>query len=315
MGAYATYQKLIGADKKFMVSNANVQVTGQAASDLIRQNLLGNKPVMIGRMGSTELSFILNHLFIRGGLLKNIGNVVSGNPYFFSYKKGLVHDLNVISGFFPTTEKNLERFCEMYLADAPQIDMLGSWLNYEKYLFPYMQPSCVRVQLEDLSPFNHLQPWSSALEGKKVLVVHPFEESIISQYKKKELLFANRDVLPPFELKTIKAVQSYANNKTLYKDWFEALDDMTEQIAHTDFDIAILGCGAYGMPLAARIKTMGKKAIHIGGAVQCLFGIKGKRWEIPFYNYQEKFYNEHWIRPGESEKPVGAATVEGGTYW
>ena len=45
------------------------------------------------------------------------------------------------------------------------------------------------------------------------------------------------------------------------------------------FDVAIIGCGAYGMPLAAMLKQAGKQAIHLGGATQLLFGIKGKRWE------------------------------------
>ncbi len=315
MSVFAKYQKLIGADKNFAVSNVNVQVTGQAASELILQRLSDDKPAMIGRFGSNELSIILNYCFTRGNALNNTANLLKGVPYFFNYKKGLVQEFNLVAGFFPVTPQMMDRFSEMYLKDAPEIDILGSWLSYEKYIFKYMNKDCIRIQLEDLSPFNHANPWSKALEGKKVLVIHPFEESIRSQYGKRELLFNNKNVLPAFELKTLKAVQSYANSKTQYKDWFEALDDMTTQVYKTDFDIAILGCGAYGMPLAARIKRMGKKAIHIGGAVQCMFGIKGKRWEIPFYNYQEKFYNEHWARPMESEKPKDAVKVEGATYW
>jgi len=315
MGAYATYQKLIGADKNFIVSNINVQVTGEPASELIQQKLSGNDPVMIGRFGSTELSVVLNYNFTKRSVLGNAVNVLKGIPFFFNYKSSLLNDLHLVAGVFPIDRKTIDRFSEMYIEDTPQIDVLGSWLSYEKYIFRYMNEKSVLVQLEDLSPFNHANPWSKALEGKKVLVIHPFEKSIISQYRKRELLFSNKDILPEFELKTIKAVQSYANSKTRYQNWFEALDDMTEQVTKTDFDIAILGCGAYGMPLAARIKRMGKKAIHIGGAVQCLFGIKGKRWEIPFYNYQEKFYNEHWVRPMAAETPKGADKVEGATYW
>jgi hypothetical protein len=311
---FSTYQKLIGADN-FTDSNIHVQVTGDRAAEIIRQKLAGDRPVMIGRFGATELTTILNYHFTRGNLFSQLSNIAKGIPYFSQFKKSLVHDMSVISGFFPATTPNLERFSELYFEDAAEIDVLGSWMAQEKYMFKYMNPNHVRVQLEDLSPFNHTHPWSRALEGKKVLVVHPFEDSIISQYKKRELLFKNEEVLPAFELKTIKAVQSYANNQTAYKDWFEALDHMTEQISNTDYDIAILGCGAYGLPLAARIKRMGKKSLHIGGAVQCIFGIKGKRWEIPFYNYQQKFYNEHWVRPMESEKPQQAAKVEGGTYW
>ena len=50
---------------------------------------------------------------------------------------------------------------------------------------------------------------------------------------------------------------------------------MKNQIVKTDFDIAIIGAGAYGFSLAAFIKKIGKKAVHLGGPTQVLFGIKG----------------------------------------
>ena len=120
-------------------------------------------------------------------------------------------------------------------------------------------------------------------------------------------------VLPAFELITIKAVQSIAGNNCGFKNWFEALDSMKEKIFATDFDIAIIGCGAYGMPLAGYVKSLGKQAIHLGGATQILFGIKGKRWDtIPRV---QSLFNEYWINPSLDERPAGAEKVEGGTYW
>lgn len=60
------------------------------------------------------------------------------------------------------------------------------------------------------------------------------------------------------------------------------------------------------------------------GSLQLLFGIRGKRWEDPNYGVQEwgiapgsysKLSNEHWVRPGENEKPKNANAVEGACYW
>ncbi|MDZ4290077.1 MAG: hypothetical protein U0984_19075, partial [Prosthecobacter sp.] len=127
------------------------------------------------------------------------------------------------------------------------------------------------------------------------------------------LLFQDQRVLPEFELKTYKSVQSIANTKTRFATWFDALEFMKEQVGQIDFDVAILGCGAYGFPLAAHVKRMGRKAIHLGGATQILFGIKGKRWEnIPDVSI---LMNEHWQRPMPSEMPDGGDKVEGGAYW
>ena len=54
---------------------------------------------------------------------------------------------------------------------------------------------------------------------------------------------------------------------------------MIEKCIRLEFDVAIIGCGAYGFPLANEIKKMGKVAIHLAGATQLMFGIVGKRWE------------------------------------
>lgn len=145
-----------------------------------------------------------------------------------------------------------------------------------------------------------------------MLVIHPFEESIKYQYKRRKLLFDDPEVLPDFELKTLRAVQSIGDNTEGFKDWFSALKYMEQKIKIIDFDIALIGCGAYAFPLAAYIKKLGKKSIVTAGATQLLFGIKGARWDnaetpVP--------YNDNWIRPKESERPKGAQSVEDGCYW
>jgi hypothetical protein len=88
---------------------------------------------------------------------------------------------------------------------------------------------------------------------------------------------------------------------------------MKEKITNADFDIALIGCGAYGLPLAAHVKRLGKKGIHLASYVQTLFGIYGKRW-ADLEEYSEVI-NEHWARPLPSEVPPNHTKVEGGAYW
>ena len=141
-------------------------------------------------------------------------------------------------------------------------------------------------------------------------------------------MYDNQDILPEFELITLKAVQSSAYATVPFKDWFEALEYMENEIAKIDFDICLLGCGAYGLPLAAYVKRLGRQAIHMGAGVQLLFGILGKRWEeeymqipwghnTPFKintNYVD-LKNEYWTHPSGDEIPQQAKSVEGGCYW
>lgn len=75
---------------------------------------------------------------------------------------------------------------------------------------------------------------------------------------------------------TLEAVQSLGGSNNKFQSWFEALQWMEDEMDKTDYDICLIGCGAYGFPLAAHAKRKGKKAVHLGGALQLLFGIKGK---------------------------------------
>lgn len=79
---------------------------------------------------------------------------------------------------------------------------------------------------------------------------------------------------------------------------------MEDDISKIDFDIALIGCGAYGMPLAAYIKSMGKQAIHLAGWTQVLFGIIGTRWQNN--PRVSKMINEYWIHPSENNIPAEA---------
>lgn len=147
-----------------------------------------------------------------------------------------------------------------------------------------------------------------------MLVIHSFEESIREQYLRREELFPETEILPKFDLKTLKAVQTIAGEEdNRFATWFEALEYMYEEAMKIDFDIAILGCGAYGFPLAAKLKRAGKQVIHMGGVTQILFGIKGSRWVNNPRSQIE--FNDAWVYPKESETPKMSEKVENNCYW
>lgn len=43
---------------------------------------------------------------------------------------------------------------------------------------------------------------------------------------------------------------------------------MESEIDKADFDVALIECGAYGFPLAAYCKSIGKQGIQIGESLQ-----------------------------------------------
>ncbi|MCG6190240.1 hypothetical protein [Maribellus maritimus] len=284
------------------------------AANIIYDFLTDDKPRMIARFGANELSCLVNYR----GVVENDRNMlryIRGKSIEWWWNENIIQLMHTGAGFFPPEVDKIEKFCKLMMDDISYIDALGSWLPSEKK-FDEELKHVLKLNLLTLDPYWAAKPWTRALEGKKVLVVHPFAKTIENQYSKRKNLFDN-NLLPDFELKTIKAVQSIAGNETPFRDWFEALDFMKDQIDRIDCDICLIGAGAYGFPLAAHVKRSGKKGFHIGGSLQLLFGIRGKRWEENYhhvYKY-ESLVNEYWVRPGEDEKPANAELVENACYW
>lgn len=224
-------------------------------------------------------------------------------------------------GFFPADTSYLPRFSQLMEELSPEIDYLACYASFmENYMVRhYCKKELCVADNRALEPyyFKGDSVWSAALEGKKVLVIHPFAASIRSQYENNRTkLFRNPHILPEFQLITMKAVQTIAGTPDpRFRDWFEALEYMEREALKLDFDIALVGCGYYGLPLACLLKRAGKQVIHIGGATQILFGIKGRRWEL---NSKEvsALFNENWIRPTAEETPANKSANEfGGSYW
>jgi len=293
------------------------------ASKIIYDALMAEKPSMIARFGSTELTCLANYVGVH--YQKNMYiNYFRGksNPWWWEHK--IINQMQNWSGFFPARQDKIEQFCELMLQDIPEVNILGSWLADEK-LFEKELQLAPKVHLRLLEPFWSNSPWTKALEGKKVIVVHPFAETIEHQYKNRKMLFHNKEVLPDFKsLTVIKAVQTLGEGDDSFKDWFDALDYMKSEIDKLDYDVCLVGCGSYGFHLAVHVKRNGKKSVHLGGALQLLFGIIGKRWEDPNYGVKEwgiphgsyaNLINEYWVRPSANARPKNAEKVEGACYW
>lgn len=280
---------------KTLLSNAK-------ANQLIAEKLKSGEPFMAARIGSVELNVIVSN---EKKVLKNKKSKMSFDA------------LHNNAGFFPKEGSLIPKYCKLMYDSCEDVDLLGVWSNeMEDYIVEKYCGNTQLCRLMALEPWNVENPWSEALEGKKVLVIHPFEKTIQSQYHENRTnIFKGTKILPEFEeLDTVKAVQTIAGEKDpRFQDWFEALNWMYEEALKKDFDVAIVGCGAYGLPLASMLKRSGKQVIHMGGATQLLFGIKGKRWdEMPQIS---KWYNDAWVRPNTEEQPSKRNLVEEGCYW
>ena len=292
-----------------LVEGLNASATQKKVSNLINAGY----PGLVARFGSTELRAARRY-FLRttqGAGARLIGFLSEGRFPFFS--KWENRKIGYDSGFYPIDESSIGRFAHLLRDSMCDVDLLGSWVPGEAYFGESLKRSAV-TELGHLSPLHAEKPWTWSLEGRRVLVIHPFARTIEDQYTHaREKLFPGMGILPRFELDTLRAVQTLGGPDPRFATWFDALEWMRTEALERTFDVAIISCGAYGFPLAAMLKKEGRLAIHLGGEVQILFGIKGSRWDqIPTLR---KLYNPYWVRPRADEVPPHALKLGQGSYW
>jgi hypothetical protein len=272
-------------------------LTLQHGNDVLKAALMKEEPFAAVRIGAVEMGALHNYEKIQLGIKK-------------IYKPSVVLSMKQNAGFFPTIDKQLTFYAKHFIKEAKKTDILGiSGIHMESYMYQRYFAGANVIPYEAFEPLRG--DWIQALQGKRVLVVSPFADDINKQYANRKHLFP-QGTLPEFTLITVKAVQTIADaTDERYSTWFDALDAMKVDVMKHDFDVALIGAGAYGSHLAWFIKTMNRQAIQTGGATQTMFGILGRRWEQRTHVAQ--YVNDAWIRP--SEKPLGAEKVEHGAYW
>jgi hypothetical protein len=256
------------------------------------------QPFFAGRLGTTENNTLSWYAKFNRPL---------GLPFAKDLREGSWQ----ASGLFPPRSATLRRWSELCVEALSMTDVYCSWnLSMDGYFKAHQLKNAEFVHLGSLDAFSFPKPWTLSLAGKRVLVVHPFAETIEQQYRtKRHQIFPGREVLPEFDLATVKTPQTLAGNTCGYKDWFEAFDETRSKIDSKDFDIALVGAGSYGMPLSAHVRKRGKSVIYVGGVLQVFFGIRGGRWD------NSGLYNDAWVRPLDQDRPTNFRVVEQGCYW
>ena len=269
------------------------------------KSLLKNedKPFLIGRLGFTE-------------------SLVIGNLITKYYDQSVEKEAEQESGVFPGS------FLTTILCGSEQLfalnncDLLAVWpIPYLRKATKVSNFSGNFIDLEALNLLKCLsisEIWSTLLLNKKVLIISPFKETIKQNYLKKDQIKHLNKILPDLKsLDIIKAPYgSFAHSIAKgNSSWFKNLNAIKKQMSEIDYDVCLTGCGAYGFPLGCYSKVFLKKpALHMGGALQLLFGIKGQRWTRKKYAFLNK-YMDLWESPLIVDQPKDPYSIEKGAYF
>jgi hypothetical protein len=274
------------------------------AGPILSEAVHSARPLAAGKMGHSELKGLLH-------FLKRAEQPPGKKTPYSRYVAELLY-LN--AGVFPPDDELFDRFGAIFRDSVKEMDILCSW-NLPKALtiFNRFAPNAALTPRISLDAFYSPEPWTSALEGKRVLVVSPFTNSIRRQYARRTLIWKDPRILPEFTLHTVRTPLSAGLVTPVHKDWVAALDDLKGQMDAQDYDVALIGAGAFSLALATHAKARGRIGVHLGGTTQFLFGVYGGRWKDSA-EFQA-FINKDWIRPDENETPQTVEKIENGCYW
>lgn len=232
--------------------------------------------------------------------------------------------LSNFAGIYSNDIQYIKKFFDMYLEATSRGDVMACF-NMSQHL-ENQQILSEKYNLEkifarSLEPWyacnENIKPWTLDLHGKKVLIVSPFIDSFQKQINNNFRLFKDKEIFHPEQkFEFYKSYQTAAGNH-VHKNWLQTFIFMCNDIKKIDFDIALLSCGGYGLLLCDFIKEkLHKSAIYIGGGLQLMFGVMGKRWE----NREDwkKIIQENncnFIQPSGDEVPNNKHLLEGGCYW
>jgi hypothetical protein len=269
--------------------------------EYISDSLRSDSPFMVSRFGSIEGEVIFRTLF-KGPL---------------DIDQPLRSKARNNAGIAKPNNQTLKRFSLEYVASIAKADMLAIWNFPEQIKLAQITTNDNLCQLNHIDPVfnfrNEGTTWTRALQNKNILIIHPFENSIRHQYINKSSINTISQILPDFNLSTLIPPLTVDRHNDVPYSWDEELEIFKNKVLNYDFDVAIIGAGGYGAPIASFIKQLGKKSIHLGGATQLLFGIIGKRWENR--SYMQDVIGDGWIRPSSDEKHKNANKIEDGCYW
>lgn len=281
----------------------------------VAQQMTGPTPVAIGKLGTIEFQLVQYRVATRKQNLP--------------IHPGFLLPLTRNAGMFPCSQETAKDMAEILLRAVMEMTAISPWYkpDEECMLYNIFNRTASRIALQGLECFlspNRADWWTAQLPaGTRVLVISPFSSTIQSQVSRLEKIWSARPGLwaPGLIFSCISFPLSFgiqspieqARMLEIYKDSPGLIRAIQEEMDKVEYDIVIVGAGIHSLPLVAHAKRSGKRAIHTGGATQIYFGIRGGRWDTmePFTS----FYNEHWVRPSEGERPPHLISVEGGCYW
>jgi len=286
--------------------------------DYIAQKLQRNEPFVIPRIAGIENNFAV---FAK---IKQ----QTGRPDFDGYFQQVGPAMKTNAGVLLSNWGSVMNYSATYLKAFDNCELYSGWeIQGEVHKHIAQSHDFIRTTYPTkrvfwafaLDIFHYVydpKAWTKSLQGKRILVISPFIESIREKVPLRTKLFDGVDLFPECKFVYIKPPMTQAGEPCQEFDvellnFTKRLDELRDQ-----YDVALVSCGGYGNPVCNYIfEKHGKSAVYVGGVLQMYFGVLGARWLKERPDAVRLFLNEHWSRPKVSERPANCEAIEKGCYW
>ncbi len=151
--------------------------------------------------------------------------------------------------------------------------------------------------------------------NKKILYIGSAVDSIKNGYER-GVQNAWKFPVSNFSMYYLKTPQTTLNMEYPDNHIKDTVEKIVNEIIHkySDFDTAILGCGAYGPPIINYLynKLSNKNLIYLGSSCYTMFGIYSDGIPIPFND--NDIISEKWI-PVSEKLDDRCKNIDQGKYW
>jgi hypothetical protein len=230
------------------------------------------------------------------------------------------------SGVFPADPDFYLKFNEFYMPHVRNLDCLGifyrPWeLEIIKHYKLTNKVTYFQNQQVDLDgPSIEGQCYLPLFRDRKLLLVCPF--AAILKERATRVIFegvwsraGKKKWFHPTSVDALEFPYGFSEETHgSYSDAIGLFDHITSELHKRDFDVALIGAAGLAIPIASYVKSMGKIGLDLGGHLQVLFGVLGKRhkrWGCEALNS-----NEWCIDMPPRYRPKEAAEVcDRGAYW
>tara|TARA_R100000951_G_scaffold17677_2_gene14097 strand:- start:67 stop:885 length:819 start_codon:yes stop_codon:yes gene_type:complete len=260
----------------------------------LKTRLNDNSSLSVIRLGNVEMTSLLNKN-------NNIYDEMKTNAGFFCKDKS--KELEVYKIWKNKYIKSILN-CDLNLdvVTCNSFQILGQLLNNLNHWLP----SLAYIETPDWWIESVINEYQGTIG-----IVSYFKEDIENQIKVLDKIWPKHNIKNKFIV--VKSLNTIKGNEPSDFDSFtEVYNDLEKRVLkEQEPKLWLVSAGCYGLPLCNAIKNDGRKAIYVGGLLQILFGLKGKRWDTR--KEVNRFYNKHWKYP--TIKPKNGELVEGGCYW